>query len=106
MFFFFFLPTLNYQFNFYCFINIYQQIYEIISGDFFLFYFFFFLIFPQINFFIGLLLGLFSFFFIFFYFTLKFFQQTVKFKQKNFLFLRKQQLLHQANYKSIVVNFQ
>ena len=87
-------------------VNVYQQLSDIISGDFFIFFYFFFLIFPQITIFIALLLGLFSVFFIFFYFTLKYSQQNLKIKQLNYLFIRKQQLIHQANYKVVLTHFQ
>jgi len=88
------------------FLNIYQQITDIISGDFFIFFYFFYLVFPEITILVAILLGLFSIFFIFFYFTLKFKQQTLKFKQQQFLFLRKQQLIRQANYTASLNTFQ
>ena len=88
------------------FTGVYQQIFDIISVDFFLFFYFFFLMSPQIVIFITLLLGLFSIFFILFYFTLKFEQQNINLYTRNFSILRKQQLIHQANYKTPIVNFQ
>lgn len=87
-------------------INIYEQVLEIISADFFIFFYFFFIIFPHITYIIAILLGLFSIFFIFFYFILKYNQQVKKIHNLNFLFIRKQQLLHQANYKVQLINFQ
>lgn len=104
---FYFLPLqTNFFVTFFQYINVYHQVFEIISGDFFLFFFFFFIIFPYFTILIGILLGFFSVFFILFYFNLKLYQQQQKNKNKNYLFLRKQQLLHQANYQSIIVNFQ
>lgn len=103
----YFSPIYFCEFNtFINYINVYQQVSDIISGDFFIFFYFFFLIFPQVTILIAILLGLFSIFFIFFYFTLKYSQQTLKIRQLNYLFIRKQQLIHQANYKVILTNFQ
>lgn len=87
-------------------VSTYQQMFDIISADFFIFFYFFFLIFPEITILLGLLLGLFSIFFIFFYFTLKFKQQQTNFKKLNYMFIRKQQLIHQSNYNVVLTNFQ
>lgn len=92
--------------NLLTYVNVYQQFFDVISADFFIFFYFFFLTFPHITILVAILLGLFSIFFIFFYFTLKFSQQITKTKQLNYLFIRKQQLLHQANYNTNLTTFQ
>ena len=87
-------------------LNIYEQILEIVTADFFIFFYFFFIIFPEITYLVALLLGFFSIFFIFLYFVLKYKQQNSNYKTLNYIFIRKQQLIRQANFKGQIINFQ
>lgn len=87
-------------------INYYFNIQKIVSDDFFIFFYFFFVNIPVSIYLLGVTLTLFSIFFIMFYFSCKNFKlHTIK-KKKTILLLRKQNLFHQANTKTVYSTFQ
>lgn len=95
-----------YSTHFFNYINPYQYINIITSDDFFIFFYFFFITFPMLVYFTGIILTIFSIFFILFYFSCKNFLFIKKKLNKTTYLLRKQNLTHQSKIKPTYSTFQ
>lgn len=86
--------------------NVYLDSGLLVSDDFFIFFYYFFIEYTEITIICGLLLTVFSIFFILFYFSIKLKTWRNNNKSKNLYLLRKQQLIRQANLKTSYYTFQ
>lgn len=104
----YFFFSFFYIYHFYSitFFNYYSAKEYIVASDFFSFFNFLFLDYSFLVVYIALLLGLFSIFFIFIFFILKFYSLILNKKRYACFFLRRQALIKQANYSISLRSFQ
>ena len=87
-------------------LDMYSSIYKVTSSDFFLLFVFLFKTNSLLTLIITLIIGLFSFFFILIYFSLKNMKETFYKKTASVVSLRKQSLSKQISFKSNLYMFQ
>ena len=78
----------------------------IITSDFFIFFYVLFFMLPHITTVLGILLGLFSIFFILIFFILKIYFLKQKYFKKQLFLLRKQNVIHQSIQLTVLQTFQ
>lgn len=101
-----FYPTYQKNVNLISYSPVYFNTGKIVSDDFFIFFFFLFFDFKILVYFLGLVLTLFSIFFILFYSSYRFFLLEKNTTKRSIFILRKQNMLHQSTYKPSYKTFQ
>lgn len=104
--FFFFYKSDTETLNMFHYYDIYDMLFKLNSEDYFVYFFFFFYNFNFTIYLLGVLLTMFSIFFIYFYLSIKLCKTSIKKNNKINYFLRKQYMVHQTKYKPSYRSFQ